>query len=451
MILLLGVVTFPTALVRTESPAGGSSEPPLIVTSDITLDPGKLYGAIVIKSSGVVIDGRGALLRGSAAAAPKDFKGVAITSDGVSRVTLKNLKARGWETGLRVRNAEDWTIENCDFSDNYHDPEFGWGENGRRGGIVLEKVRRSKLIGNRAHRIWDACALIDSDENIIERNDFSEASNTCLKLWTSCRNTVKGNVLAKGIRISPGEVHAHDSSSVLIESGSNDNRFLNNDCTGGGDGIFIRVLNGWCSTGNYFENNDVSKANNNGFECWAPNNTFVRNKANDCSYGFWLGGSDKTRLIGNEASNNGLTAGMHNSPHLPDSGHAGIVFMFGPSSHTLARDNVCRGNNGAGIATRGRSCGESRQMARVPLGAGAKCARGQSVGNLRQERGLGGRLGERVSRQYAEGYSSRRRHHALGRTGETDRAQRSSSLSQDFGAEHDSLGIIRDMGRLGFG
>ena len=125
---------------------------------------------------------------------------------------------------------------------------------------------------------------------------------------------------------------------------------LDNDCTHGGDGIFVRVLNGWCSTGNLFEGNDCSFANNNGVECWAPRNVFVKNKANHCSYGFWLGGSDQSRLIGNEASFNGLKDGHHNSPHLPQDGHAGIVFMFGPSSHTICRDNICEGNNGAGIA-----------------------------------------------------------------------------------------------------
>jgi parallel beta-helix repeat protein len=137
---------------------------------------------------------------------------------------------------------------------------------------------------------------------------------------------------------------------VLIESGSNGNSLIRNDCTHGGDGIFVRVLNGWCSTGNLFEKNDCSYANNNGIECWAQENTFVSNTANHCSYGFWMGGSDKTRLINNEASFNGLSDGQHNSPHLPEQGHAGIVFMFGPSSHTLVRGNRCEGNNGAGIA-----------------------------------------------------------------------------------------------------
>jgi len=329
------------------------ARPMLEVTSDITLDPDVTYGAIVVRASDVTIDGNGAWLLGTTEPNPGDakgFRGAAITADGFSHVTLRNINAKGWETGLVVRNAEGWTIENCNFSDNFHDPEFGWGENGRRGGIVLENVRKSTLTGNKANRVWDACVLVDSDDNLLERNDFSHTSNTCLKLWTASRNTIRRNVLSHGIRISPGEVHARDSTSVLIESGSNDNRFLENDCTHGGDGIFVRVLNGWCSTGNQFEGNDCSWANNNGIECWAPRNVFVKNKANHCSYGFWLGGSDQTRLIENEASFNGLESGHHNSPHLPDNGHAGIVFMFGPSSHTLARGNVCRGNNGAGIA-----------------------------------------------------------------------------------------------------
>ncbi len=325
-------------------------QPILEVSSDITLDPNKTYGAIVVKKSGVTIDGKGAWLIGTTKGPPKGFKGTAISGDGVSRVTLKNVNAKGWETGLSVRNASGWTIEGCNFSDNFHDPDFGWGESGRRGGIVLERVTKSRIKKNRANRVWDACVLVESNENSIEENDFSHTSNTCLKLWTACRNTIKGNNLSYGLRISPGEVHARDSTSVLMESGSNDNRLLNNDCTHGGDGIFVRVLNGWCSTGNHFEGNDCSHANNNGIECWAPLNVFVKNKANHCSYGFWMGGSDKTRLIENEASFNGLASGFHNSPHLPQNGHAGIVFMFGPSSHTLARGNVCVGNNGAGIA-----------------------------------------------------------------------------------------------------
>ncbi|MBC7819757.1 MAG: right-handed parallel beta-helix repeat-containing protein [Planctomycetaceae bacterium] len=322
----------------------------LDIRQDTRLDPDKVYESLVIKASNITIDGRGAWIVGEKDQPSNKLKGVAIRAEGVSNVTLKNVNAKGWETGLRIVGGSGWTIENCNFSDNFHDPEFGWGENGRRGGIVLDRVTKSTLRKNKANRVWDACVLVNSDDNLLEENDFSHTSNTCLKLWTASRNTIRKNVLSHGIRIKPGEVHARDSTSVLIESGSNENRLIENDCSHGGDGIFVRVLNGWCSTGNLFESNDCSFANNNGVECWAPRNVFVKNKANHCSYGFWLGGSDQSRLIGNEASFNGLKSGHHNSPHLPQEGHAGIVFMFGPSSHTVCRGNVCRENNGAGIA-----------------------------------------------------------------------------------------------------
>jgi parallel beta-helix repeat protein len=252
-----------------------------------------------------------------------------------------------------VVDGAGWTIEACDFSDNFHDPAFGWGENGRRGGILLERVARSTVRDCKANRVWDACVLVGSHGNVIERCDFSHTSNTCLKLWNACRNVVRENNLSYGLRIDPGEVHARDSTCVLIESGSNDNRLTGNDCTHGGDGIFVRVLNQWVSTGNVFERNDCSYANNNCIEAWSPRNVWMGNKANHGSYGFWLGASDGNVLIDNEASFNGRPDGFHNSPHLPGDRHAGIVFMFGTSSHTIVRGNTCEGNNGAGIAAIG--------------------------------------------------------------------------------------------------
>jgi parallel beta-helix repeat protein len=346
-----GIALITTVLVFGVRPAEAESGPPLFeIRSNVSLDPGRVYGPIVIKASNITVDGRGAWIVGARKGAPKEYTGTAVSAEHVSNVTLKNINAKGWETGLRVSDGSGWSIEDCNFSDNFHDPAFGWGENGRRGGIVLQRVSRSTLRRNRANRVWDGCVLVESNENDLEANDFSHTSNTCLTLWNASRNRVEHNVLSHGLRIDPGEVHARDSACVLIESGSNDNRFLGNDCTHGGDGIFVRVLNGWVSTGNLFEENDCSYANNNGFEAWSPRNTYLRNHANHCSHGFWLGASDQTRLEGNEASFNGDPKGFHNSPHLPDGGHAGIIFMFGPSSHTIARGNVCRGNHGAGIA-----------------------------------------------------------------------------------------------------
>lgn len=337
-----------------DSEARAEAPEPLAVTRDTTLEAGAtIQGGIVVRADHVVLDGNGATLVGPGVPGdPESFSGTGVLLEGVRNVVVKNLKARGFDRGLWAEDCEGLLIEGCDFSDNHHNPEFGWGEYERVGGILFTRVSRSVVRGNRANRVWNGCDLFESDENLIASNDFSYCSNVCLKLWTSSRNQILDNNLSYGIRISPGEVHARDSTSVLIESGSNDNAFYRNDITHGGDGVFIRVLNGWVSTGNLFVENDCSFANNNCVESWSPGNTYIRNKANHGSYGFWLGGSDQTVLRGNEAAYNGLPQGNHNAPE-PGFGHGGIVIVGGASSHTLIDGNYCHHNAGGGIVFRG--------------------------------------------------------------------------------------------------
>ncbi|MEW6071103.1 MAG: right-handed parallel beta-helix repeat-containing protein [Planctomycetota bacterium] len=325
-----------------------------LVTADLILAPGEVLATpLVIAADGITIDGNGAVVRGPGKPGElATFQGIGIRLEGRRNVTIRNLAAHGFATGLAATDCEGLVIEGGDFSDNYHDPDYGWGDGERSGGLILTRVRASILRQNRANRVWNGLDLFECDENEIAGNDFSHCSNVCLKLWRSSRNRILANDLSWGLRISPGEVHARDSTSVLIESGSDENRFERNDATHGGDGIFIRPLNGWLSTGNVFVENDCSYANNNGFESWSPGNVFLRNKANHCSYGFWLGGSDATVLIGNEASFNGLPDGKHNAPES-DFGHGGIVIVHGSGRHSLIDDNWCHDNAGGGIVLRG--------------------------------------------------------------------------------------------------
>jgi parallel beta-helix repeat protein len=336
------------------SASGPSETKPIVITRDTVLDKNALLNhGIVIEADGVTLDGNGATLVGPGKPGDlKTFTGVGVQARGCSNVTIRNLKVKGFESALLAQDGAGWLIEGCDFSDNFHDPEFGWGERKPMGGMVLKHISKSVLRNNKANRVWDGLSLIESDDNEVAGNDLSHCSDVCLKMWIACRNVVSDNNLSYGLRIKPGEVHARDSTSVLIESGSNDNRFYRNDITHGGDGVFIRVLNGWVSTGNLFVENDCSYANNNGFEAWSPGNTYIRNKANHCSYGFWLGGSDQTVLTANEAAYNGQPDGFHNAPE-PGFVHGGIVIVGGAASHCLLDGNHCHHNNGGGIVFRG--------------------------------------------------------------------------------------------------
>lgn len=323
------------------------------VTADLTLPGGMLRESLLIEADGITIDGGGTELVGTGeAGSPETFQGVGLAAEGRSRVAVRNLKIRGFRNAVVVRGGSGWKIEDCDFSRNHHDPGFGWGDGNHTGGILFERVTDSVVRRTKATQNWNACELRQSDRNQFLNCDFSHASNTCFKLETSSANRVAECNLSYGLRIAPGEVHARDSTGVLIESGSNDNVFERNDVTHGGDGIFIRVLNGWISTGNRFEGNDCSYANNNGFESWSPGNSFLRNKANHCSYGFWLGGSDRSVVEGNEVAFNGDPKGFHNAPES-DFGHGGIVIVHGTGTHTRIEGNHCHDNFGGGIVLRG--------------------------------------------------------------------------------------------------
>ncbi|MCC6125090.1 MAG: right-handed parallel beta-helix repeat-containing protein [Pirellulales bacterium] len=326
----------------------------LVITQDTVLEKDAvLQRSLVIKSDYVTIDGNGATLAGPGVPGkPETFQGVGVLAEGCRGVTLRNLKVKGFASGLVVKGGDRWLIEKCDFSDNYHAPEAGWGNGPRQGGMILTGVRDGIFRDNRANRVWNGLDLDNCSGNLIVRNNFSHCSNVCLKMATATNNRVLDNNLSYGLRIAPGEVHARDSTSVLIESGSDDNEFRGNDITHGGDGIFIRVLNNWVSKNNVFIENDCSYAHNNCVESWSPGNTFIRNKANRGSYGFWLGGSDQTVLVGNEAAYNGLPGEHHNAPEAGFS-HGGIVFVGGSSSHSKLIGNYCHHNNGGGIVFRG--------------------------------------------------------------------------------------------------
>ncbi len=341
--------------INTAKPPAQDGVPePLVIRKDTVLQAGRiLRRRIVIEADNIVLDGNGAMLLGPGKAGdPKSFSGTGVLLKGVRNVIVRNLKAKGFDHGLLAVDCEGLLIEECDFSDNHHNPNFGWGGYRRVGAIIFTRVRNSVVRRNKANRVWNGLDLFESCDNLIEGNDFSHCSNVCLKLWTSSNNRVLSNNLSYGIRIAPGEVHARDSACVLIESGSDRNFLFRNNITYGGDGIFIRVLNGWVSKGNVFIENDCSFANNNCVESWSPGNTYIRNKANHGSYGFWLGGSDHTVLIGNEAAYNGLPSGHHNAPE-PSFGHGGIVFVSGSSSHTFLDGNYCHDNAGGGIVFRG--------------------------------------------------------------------------------------------------
>ena len=346
-VLCLALSFSTVRIAAAQQAAKPDTRPVLEITQNTKLDPAKTYGRIVIKASGITIDGRGAWVVGATQGDPKDYTDVGVSAKGVSNVTLRNLNVKGWQTGLKIEDGSNWLVENCNISDNFHFPAQGWhwGDFNGRGGIVLKRVDHSKLLGNKAKENWDACELVHSDDNVVKNNDFSYASNTCMWLWTACHNEIANNNLSHGIRVNPGEIHARDSACVLIEDGSDNNNFTDNDITYGGDGVFIRGTGGWGSRGNVFEHNDTSYAHNNCFESQSPGNTYRHNKANHGSHGIFLGGSRDTIVEDNEACYNGVATGLHFAPGASPTCRRDRSWAPSASSSPATADHViCRRN-----------------------------------------------------------------------------------------------------------
>ncbi|NQT59991.1 MAG: right-handed parallel beta-helix repeat-containing protein [Bacteroidetes bacterium] len=276
-----------------------------------------------------------------------EYRGTAIRMENCRNITLRNFSAKGFSTGLIMKNCENCTIEGNDFSENYNDTEYGWGDGiVEYGGIILKDSHHNILLSNRADKVWNGLSLTRSNGNFVRNNTMSYCSNVCLKMSNACDNAIEDNNFSWGLRIYSGEVHARDSVSCLMENGSNRNVISRNDFSYGGDGIFIRVLNHWCSIDNRFIDNNCSHANNNAIEAWSPRNYYEGNNASDSSYGFWLGGSDETVLLNNIVNKNG--GAFQNAPeHF---GNAGISVVNGSAEGIIMRSNELRDNHGPGFA-----------------------------------------------------------------------------------------------------
>lgn len=120
--------------------AAGPTLKEIQVDRDMALDKNaQLNARLVIRADYVTIDGNGATLVGPGLPGkPASFKGLGVAAKGCKGVTLRNLKVKGFAAGLSVNGGDHWLVEDCDLSDNYHDPDAGWGNGPRRAASSLQ-------------------------------------------------------------------------------------------------------------------------------------------------------------------------------------------------------------------------------------------------------------------------------------------------------------------------
>lgn len=298
--------------------------------------------AIVIEGRDIVIDFNDATLNGSKdPSRPDAFKGVAILIRNSERVTIRNLKARGFKVAVLARNVNGLVLENCDLGYNYRqhlnstqekEDVSDWmsyhqnekDEWLRYGAAMYLRncdgfiVKDCRVTGGQ-----NALMITNSSDGLVYNNDFSFNSGIGIGMYRSSRNRIMHNRIIFNVRgYSHGVYYrGQDSAGILVYEQSNENFFYRNNVTHGGDGFFLWAGQSTMETGqggcndNVLLENDFSYAPTNGIEVTFSRNHILRNRIFGCDHGIWGGYSYQTTIGYNQFRNNRIAIAIEHGQH----------------------------------------------------------------------------------------------------------------------------------------
>jgi parallel beta-helix repeat protein len=330
---------------------------PLVLSRDSTIvRSGRIAAKNYVVSSvrigkdGITVDFASSTLR-SAAKDQASFAGTGLLLENRRNVTIKNLDISGFQYNVRLLNCRNIKLINCtvdrsrairmataegrpvDTFVNIRDVN-AWRTYGA--GIWLENTSGSSVMNCRGAGAQNGLLMVDSSGNTVENCDFSFNSGWGIGLARSSRNDIIWN-RADFVSRPWGGGWGGDASGFAVVDGSNENYFVGNSFTHGGDGFFLtdRVNGGFdpatktfkfdgSSNNNVIAHNDGSWSPANAFEgTFSFGNVYFRNLANDSSYGFWLGYSSDSLIARNDiwrsrADAIGIEQGSNNVIELND-------------------------------------------------------------------------------------------------------------------------------------
>ena len=312
----------------------------IVIDRSVRIKPGRYVvadrdqnGVLVVTADNVVVDFQGATLAATREDGTdlENAQGVGLIVSRAKNVTVKNAHLHGYFVNLRAVAAPGLTLENVDA-------RFSRAQRIRHGrapvpvwlhlrsleawrsygaGFWLERCSGCMVRGVRATGAQNGLLLVDSEGGTIVESDFSFNSGWGLGLWGASRNTVAFNRI-DFVNRPWGGGWGGDSAGLVVVNGSNENDIVSNSLTHGGDGFFLTdrrnggldgqrktsSIEGSCDR-NLVAQNDGSWSPCNAFEgTFSKGNIYYRNRASDSRYGFWLGYSDDTLLLGNEIQRN---------------------------------------------------------------------------------------------------------------------------------------------------
>ncbi len=338
-------------------------------------------GVVHVTASGITIEGvEGAneLTQHPEGTPWETIEGIGWRLDGVSDVTLRNIRAHRFKVGILATECDGLVIEGCDVSDGYamrlgstpdredsadwlwpHENEnHQWRE--RYGaGICVEESVGVTIRDCFARRRQNGIILDRVSDSKIYDNDMSFLSGWGLAMWRSSRNMVSRNAFDFCIRGYSHGVYnrGQDSAGILMFEQCSENVIAENSCTHSGDGIFgfagREALGEQAgrnddpspyerrgNNDNLFVGNDLSHAAAHGLELTFSfgNRVFDNLFEGNAICGIWGGYSQETLIARNRFEGNGhMGYGLE---------RGGVNIEHG--AHNTIRNNIFRRNR-AGV------------------------------------------------------------------------------------------------------
>jgi parallel beta-helix repeat protein len=366
------------------------------IPPDLVIADGNGNGVLHVVADDIRIEfAPGTVLRGAAPDTPWDeLEGIGIRIDGRTNVTIVNARVHGFRCGLVATGTDGLTVAGGDYSDNYrqrlrstataehngdwlfphHNDQRKWRDE-YGGAVCVENASGVTIRDVRVRRGQNGILLDRVTDSRIYDNDASFLSGWGLALWRSSRNIVSRNAFDFCVRGHVEGVYnrGQDSAGILAFEQCNDNWFVENSATHGGDGFFgfagrealgelwleaerarlrretgrqevdallvvpadvARHYSGLGCNRNVLSGNDFSYAAAHGIEMtFSTGNQFIGNRlVENAICGIWGGYSSETLIAGNRIEGNGgmaygLERGGINMEHAADNRIVGNRFL----------------------------------------------------------------------------------------------------------------------------
>jgi len=179
---------------------------------------GNINDSIVIQKNHILIDGAGYTVQGIG-------NGTGIKLDGRSKVTIKNVKIKAFNSGIGLYSSSNNSISGNNITNNSY-------------GVFITNSSGNSVSGNKIIGSGGAIELIYSSNNRLSENNVT-SNSLGIRLYYSLNNSIVGNNIANnwvGIRLDKSSsnnvlgnnITRHMDHGILLSESSNNSIIGNN-------------------------------------------------------------------------------------------------------------------------------------------------------------------------------------------------------------------------------